>query len=121
MRSKWRRSRLRPPSSTTTRSRSTIAAPADPAIADSTEQIFSAARDRFKAGDYEGALDLADQVLKQTPNVAVVHEFRALALFALKRYDDDWSSTAEIGTESTGGAADGGNGQANRADHRSRG
>jgi tetratricopeptide (TPR) repeat protein len=63
-------------------------APADPAIADSTEQIFSAARDRFKAGDYERALDLADQVLKQTPNVAVVHEFRALALFALGRYED---------------------------------
>jgi tetratricopeptide (TPR) repeat protein len=64
------------------------AAPADPAVADSTEQIFSAARDRFKAGDYQGALDLTDQVLKQTPNAAVIHEFRALTLFALKRYED---------------------------------
>ena len=63
-------------------------APPDAAVADSTEQVFSAARDSFKAGDYQRALDLADQVLKQTPNVAVVHEFRALALFALKRYDE---------------------------------
>lgn len=64
------------------------AAPPDPSLTDSTEQVFSAARDRFKAGDYQGALDLADQVLKQTPNAAVIHEFRGLALFALKRYDD---------------------------------
>ena len=64
------------------------ATPPDATAADSTEQVFSAARDSFKAGDYQRALDLADQVLKQTPNVAVVHEFRALALFALDRYDE---------------------------------
>jgi len=63
-------------------------APPDPTVATSTEQVFSAARDSFKAGDYQRALDLADQVLKQTPNVAVVHEFRVLCLFALKRYDE---------------------------------
>ncbi len=63
-------------------------APPDAAAATSTEQVFSAARDSFKAGDFQRALDLADQVLKQTPNVAVVHEFRALCLFALKRYDE---------------------------------
>ena len=63
-------------------------APPDAAVATSTEQVFSAARDSFKAGDYQRALDLSDQVLKQTPNVAVVHEFRALCLFALKRYDE---------------------------------
>jgi tetratricopeptide (TPR) repeat protein len=64
------------------------AAPADASVADTTEQVFSAARDSFMAGDYQRALDLADQVLKQTPNAAVVHEFRALTLFALKRYDE---------------------------------
>jgi tetratricopeptide (TPR) repeat protein len=64
------------------------AAPPDQSVAESTEQVFSAARDSFKAGDYQRALELADQVLKQTPNAAVVHEFRALALFALKRYDE---------------------------------
>ncbi len=50
--------------------------------------MFSAARDSFKAGDYQRALDLADQVIKSTPNAPVVHEFRALCLFALKRYDE---------------------------------
>jgi tetratricopeptide (TPR) repeat protein len=64
------------------------AAAPDPAVETSTEQVFSAARDSFKAGDYPRALDLADQVLKQTPNAPVVHEFRALCLFALKRYDE---------------------------------
>ena len=64
------------------------AAPPDATVAESTEQVFSAARDAFKAGDYQRALDLTDQVLKQTPNVPVVHEFRALTLFAMKRYDD---------------------------------
>jgi tetratricopeptide (TPR) repeat protein len=64
------------------------AAPPDSSVADSTEQVFSAARDAFKAGDYQRALDLSDQVLKQTPNVPVVHEFRALTLFAMKRYNE---------------------------------
>jgi tetratricopeptide (TPR) repeat protein len=64
------------------------AAPPDPDATESTEQVFSAARDSFKAGDYQRALDLTDQVIKQTPNAPVVHEFRALCLFALKRYDD---------------------------------
>jgi Tfp pilus assembly protein PilF len=64
------------------------AAPPDASVTESTEQVFSAARDSFMAGDYQRALDLSDQVLKQTPNAAVVHEFRALCLFALKHYDD---------------------------------
>src|SRR5262249_6377651 len=64
------------------------AAPPDASVTESSEQVFSAARDSFMAGDYQRALDLSDQVLKQTPNAAVVHEFRALCLFALKRYDE---------------------------------
>jgi tetratricopeptide (TPR) repeat protein len=64
------------------------AAPPDPAAADSSEQVFSAARDSFKAGDNQRALDLAGQVIKDTPNASVVHEFRALCLFAMKRYDE---------------------------------
>ena len=63
-------------------------APPDPKAAESTEQVFSAVRESFKAGDYQRALDLTDQVLKQTPNAPVVHEFRALTLFALRRYDE---------------------------------
>ena len=64
------------------------AAPPDASVTESTEQVFSAARDAFMAGDYQRALELSDQVLKQTPNAAVVHEFRGLCLFALQRYDD---------------------------------
>ena len=65
----------------------TASAP-NPATVSSSEQVFSAARDAFKAGDFQRALDLTDQVLKDEPNVPVVHEFRALCLFALKRYDE---------------------------------
>ena len=54
------------------------ATPPDAAVANSTEQVFSAARDAFKAGDYARALAQADQVIQQTPNVPVVHEFRGL-------------------------------------------
>ena len=60
----------------------------NPATAASTEQVFSAARDAFKAGDFQRALDLTDQVIKDSPNVPVVHEFRGLCLFALKRFDE---------------------------------
>src|SRR5262249_35620305 len=64
------------------------AAPPDPSAADSSEQVFSAACDSFKAGNYQRALDLTDQVIKEIPNAPLVHEFRALCLFALKRYDE---------------------------------
>ncbi len=68
----------------------------NPATESSTDQVFSAARDSFQAGDYQRALDLTDQVLKETPNVPVVHEFRALCLFALKRYDEAASVTYAV-------------------------
>jgi tetratricopeptide (TPR) repeat protein len=64
------------------------AAPPAPAAAETAEQIFDDARNSFMAGDYNRALALADKVLQQTPNVPVVHEFRALTLFALGRYDE---------------------------------
>jgi tetratricopeptide (TPR) repeat protein len=64
------------------------ATPPDASVTTTTEQVFSEARDAFKAGDYARALAKADQVLQQTPNASVVHEFRALSLFALKRYDE---------------------------------
>ncbi len=49
---------------------------------------FDSARAAFTAGDYTKALDLVDEALKSMPNDATLHEFRALALFALKRYDE---------------------------------
>ncbi len=64
------------------------AAPPDESVTQSTEQVFSAARDSFMAGDYQRALDLSDQVLKATPDASIVHEFRAMCFFALKRFDE---------------------------------
>jgi len=64
------------------------APPPEPAVVSTTEQLFANARDAFKAGDYPRALDFTDQALRQSPNVPVMHEFRALTLFALKRYDE---------------------------------
>jgi tetratricopeptide (TPR) repeat protein len=47
-----------------------------------------AARDAFKAGDYTAAIDAADRAIKASPDDPVAHELRALALFALRRYDE---------------------------------
>jgi tetratricopeptide (TPR) repeat protein len=58
---------------------------------DSPEQedaTFLAAREAFKAGDFARALILTDLALKPNPNEPVLHEFRALCLFALGRYDE---------------------------------
>jgi tetratricopeptide (TPR) repeat protein len=62
-----------------------------PPAAESPEQedsTFLAARDAFRAGDFARALILTDLALKPHPNETVVHEFRALCLFALGRYDE---------------------------------
>ncbi len=64
------------------------AAPPEPTAAESAQKVFEAARDSFKAGDYGRALALADQALAMLPDDPALHEFRGLALFALKRYDE---------------------------------
>jgi tetratricopeptide (TPR) repeat protein len=46
------------------------------------------ARDAFAAGNYSQALNLANNVLTSLPNDATVHQFRALTLFALGRYQE---------------------------------
>ena len=66
----------------------TTAAPPEPSAAESAQRVFESARDRFKANDFSGALSLADQALLQRKTDPVLHEFRALCLFALKRYDE---------------------------------
>jgi tetratricopeptide (TPR) repeat protein len=58
------------------------------AVVSQSMTTFDTAREAFKAGDYARALELVDQALKTTPNDAALHEFRALCLFALKRYDE---------------------------------
>lgn len=60
----------------------------DESVMNQAMSTFDNAREAFKVGDYARALDLADQALKQAPNDPVLHEFRALVLFALRRYDE---------------------------------
>ncbi|WP_145952252.1 tetratricopeptide repeat protein [Paludisphaera borealis] len=62
-------------------------APPDPSVADPAMQTFDAAREAFKAGDYNQALKQTDEALKALPNDAAIHEFRALCFFAMKQYD----------------------------------
>jgi tetratricopeptide (TPR) repeat protein len=49
---------------------------------------FDAARDAFYQGNYSQALQQIDQAIKQMPNDAIAHQFRALALFALGKYKE---------------------------------
>jgi tetratricopeptide (TPR) repeat protein len=51
-------------------------------------KTFEAARKAFTLGSYEEALQLANQTLNRLPNDTTLHEFRALCLFALKRYEE---------------------------------
>src|SRR5271166_1655729 len=67
---------------------STTAAQPTQAISDQAGTSFDQARAAFKLGNYSLALDLTDQALRQLPNDVSLHEFRALALFALQRYDE---------------------------------
>src|SRR5580704_7161876 len=46
------------------------------------------ARDAFYQGDYKRALAALDAALAKTPDDVVLHEFRALVLFAMQRYKE---------------------------------
>ncbi len=60
----------------------------DPSVPAASLTAFDQARQAFYAGDYESALALTNDALKENPNDAVIHEFRALTLFALGEYQD---------------------------------
>jgi tetratricopeptide (TPR) repeat protein len=60
----------------------------EPENAEQEDLTFQAALDAFKAGDFARALSLNDLALKPHPNDPILHEFRALCLFALGRYDE---------------------------------
>ena len=62
------------------------AAPEQP-VANQANGVFDQARDAFKAGDYDKALQLDQQALSQTPNDRILHEFLALVFFAQGKYD----------------------------------
>jgi hypothetical protein len=49
---------------------------------------FDQARAAFLDNDYATALKLTDQAVAKMPRDAVLHEFRSLVLFALKRYPE---------------------------------
>ena len=66
----------------------TTAAPPDDSVSDPAVAAFDQARDAFKAGDYQTALNLTDQALKAMPNDPSIHEFRAQVLIALQRYEE---------------------------------
>jgi tetratricopeptide (TPR) repeat protein len=63
------------------------APPPSQQVAQSSVEVFDQARGAFQAGDYPQALQLTDAALAKLPNDPAMHEFRALVLFALGRYD----------------------------------
>jgi hypothetical protein len=74
-------------------SRPIVVAPAAPAASQQqadaqTAQSLDAARTYFASGDYASAMTQVNQAITQTPNDTVPHEFRALVLFATKRYKE---------------------------------
>jgi tetratricopeptide (TPR) repeat protein len=66
----------------------TTSAPADESVSNPAEALFDAGRTSFKQGVYADALQQADAALMKLPNDTTLHEFRALCLFALNRYDE---------------------------------
>lgn len=63
----------------------TEAPPESPATTQATT-LFDAGLAQFKSGDYRGALTKFDSALQKLPGDPVVHEVRALTLFALGEY-----------------------------------
>jgi len=65
------------------------AAQAAPApAADASDAVVDDALAKFKAGDYMAALAGLDKAVRLAPRDSVLHEVRALALFALGRYPE---------------------------------
>jgi tetratricopeptide (TPR) repeat protein len=52
------------------------------------KRIFEEAAEDFKKEDYTAALDKTNKALEQLPSDSFLHEFRALVLFAQKKYQD---------------------------------
>ncbi len=65
-----------------------VADPPEDSVSNQAMTSFDQAREAFRQGDYTQALNLTDQSLRQMPNDPTLHEFRALVLFALGRYDE---------------------------------
>lgn len=63
-------------------------AAAPPTPQDEAVQFLDLGRAAFRGGDYAAALDQVNKAIAKLPNDALLHEFRALCLFALKRYKE---------------------------------
>jgi tetratricopeptide (TPR) repeat protein len=61
--------------------------PTDPA-AEQAVAIFDEGRAAFRRGDYATALARVDEAIKQLPSDATLHEFRALTLFAMRKFPE---------------------------------
>jgi hypothetical protein len=59
-----------------------------PTPADQASQDFAAARSAFAQEDYTTAMNEVQQAIAITPNDPVLHEFRALVLFATGKYKE---------------------------------
>jgi tetratricopeptide (TPR) repeat protein len=64
------------------------ASPLPPGVSQESFDKFDQARGAFYNGQYPEALKTIDDALTKMPKDAVMHEFRALCLFALQRYKD---------------------------------
>jgi tetratricopeptide (TPR) repeat protein len=76
------------PVATTDASQVPPAAAAQPVEPSPADVAVDDALSKFKSGDYAGALAGFDRALKASPKDSVIHEVRALALFALGRYTE---------------------------------
>jgi tetratricopeptide (TPR) repeat protein len=63
---------------------------------DKALDMFDTARGLFKRGDYPLALSQADRAISQLPNDPLMHEFRALCLFAMKDYSQAAAATYAV-------------------------
>jgi tetratricopeptide (TPR) repeat protein len=66
----------------------TTSAPASDAVASPAMALFDEARASFQQGNPTDALQKTDTALATLPSDTTLHEFRALCLFALGRYDE---------------------------------
>jgi len=62
--------------------------PTTPPTEDRVSVLFDEARDYFRTGDYQKASATIDHAIALAPSDTVLHEFRAMALFAMRRYED---------------------------------
>ena len=63
------------------------APPQDTPATEQATQLFDAGLAKFKAGDYQAALDSFNSALEKLPGDPVIHEVRAVTLFALGEYE----------------------------------